>query len=140
MLISFLFMPYLQNLLYLKYKTTAKTWKKNCIFYKYWIVSFISIVKEKLNWWEYIGQNEKQWKPIFLNIPKKSSVILTIIDTNTIAPIIKQQPKGLKYKLNKVIDTNPSYVTRHNNLQPATIHNYINNFNLKNIIICSAML
>ena len=59
---------------------------------------------------------------------------------NTKAPIIKQQPKGLKYKLNKVIDTNPSYVTRHNNLQPATIHNYINNFNLKNIIICSAML
>ena len=51
---------------------------------------------------------EAKPKPI-TNTPKKS-VIIPVIDTKTKTPIMKQ-PKGLKYKVNKVIATVPSYVT-----------------------------
>ena len=46
-----------------------------------------------------------------LKIFQKKSVIIPVIDTNTRTPIMKQ-PRGLKYKVNKVLDTVPSYITR----------------------------
>ena len=42
----------------------------------------------------------------------------------------KLGPKGLKYKINQVIDTVPSQVTRDINLEPITINNHISKFNI----------
>ena len=61
-------------------------------------------------------------KPV-VDVPKKS-VNIPVINTNTKSNM--KQPKGLKYKVNKVIDTVPSYVTRDTKLEPTTINNNIN--------------
>lgn len=65
-------------------------------------------------------------KPV--NTPK-NTVVIPMIDTNMKTPIMKQ-PKGLKYKINKVIDTVPSYITRDTTLEPTTIANYISKVNM----------
>ena len=48
-----------------------------------------------------------------------------------------KQPKGLKYKVNKVVDTVPSYITRDTKLEPTTIKNYISKLNLINKLMVS---
>ena len=51
-----------------------------------------------------------------------------------------KQPKGLKYKVNKVIDTFPSYVTRDSTSQPIDVNNYINKINIINkIMLCNPL-
>jgi hypothetical protein len=67
------------------------------------------------------------------NAPKKT-VVIPLINTNTKTPLMKQ-PKGLKYKINKVIDTVPSYITRDTALEPTTIANYISKVNMINKIM-----
>lgn len=67
------------------------------------------------------------------NAPKKT-VVIPLINTNTKTPVMKQ-PKGLKYKINKVIDTVPSYITRDTALEPTTIANYISKVNMINKIM-----
>lgn len=67
------------------------------------------------------------------DIPKKS-VVIPLINTSTKTPVMKQ-PKGLKYKINKVIDTVPSYITRDTALEPITITNYISKLNMINKIM-----
>jgi DNA integrity scanning protein DisA with diadenylate cyclase activity len=58
-------------------------------------------------------------KPV-VDAPQKS-VVIPVIKTNTKTNM--RQPKGLKYKVNKVVDTVPSYVTRDTKLEPTTIDN-----------------
>ena len=67
-------------------------------------------------------------KPV-VDVPRKS-VVIPVINTNTKSNM--KQPKGLKYKVNKVIDTVPSYVTRDTKLEPTTINNYISKLNIIN--------
>lgn len=76
-------------------------------------------------------------KPV-TDAPKKT-VVIPVINTNTKAANIKQ-PKGLKYKVNKVVDVVPSYVTRDTNLEPNTIKNYISKLNLINKLMISNSL
>ena len=71
-------------------------------------------------------------KPV-VDAPQKS-VVIPVINTNTKAANMKQ-PKGLKYKVNKVVDTVPSYITRDTKLEPTTISNYISKLNLINKLI-----
>ena len=66
-------------------------------------------------------------KPV-VDAPKKS-VVIPVVNTNTKSSNMKQ-PKGLKYKVNKVVDTVPSYITRDAPLQPNSITNYSNKLNL----------
>ena len=70
-----------------------------------------------------------------VDIPKKT-VVIPVINTNTKASNMKQ-PKGLKYKVNKVVDTVPSYVTRDTKLEPTTINNYISKLNIINKLMVS---
>jgi hypothetical protein len=69
------------------------------------------------------------------DVPKKT-VVIPVINTNTKASNMKQ-PKGLKYKVNKVVDTVPSYVTRDTKLEPTTINNYISKLNIINKLMVS---
>lgn len=73
-------------------------------------------------------------KPV-VDIPKKT-VVIPVINTNTKSANMKQ-PKGLKYKANKVIDTVPSYITRDTKLEPTTIDNYISKLNIINKLMVS---
>ena len=63
-----------------------------------------------------------------VDAPKKS-VVIPVINTNTKSSNMKQ-PKGLKYKVNKVVDTIPSYITRDAPLQQNSINNYSSKLNL----------
>jgi len=65
-----------------------------------------------------------------VDAPKKS-VVIPVINTNTKSSNMKQ-PKGLKYKVNKVVDTIPSYITRDAPLQQNSINNYSSKLNLIN--------
>ena len=76
------------------------------------------------------AEQEANPKP---EVPKKS-VSIPVINTNTKASNIRQ-PKGLKYKVNKVVDIVPSYITRDTKLEPITIDNYINKINMINRIM-----
>ena len=62
--------------------------------------------------------------------PKKT-VVIPVINTNTKSSNMKQ-PKGLKYKVNKVVDTIPSYITRDTPLEASSINNYSSKLNLIN--------
>ena len=73
-------------------------------------------------------------KPV-VDAPKKT-VVIPVINTDTKSANMKQ-PKGLKYKANKVIDTVPSYITRDTKLEPTTIDNYISKLNLINKLMVS---
>ena len=76
------------------------------------------------------AEQEANPKP---EVPTKS-VSIPVINTNTKASNIRQ-PKGLKYKVNKVVDIVPSYITRDTKLEPITIDNYINKINMINRIM-----
>ena len=76
------------------------------------------------------AEQEANPKP---EVPKKS-VSIPVINTNTKTLNIRQ-PKGLKYKVNKVVDIVPSYITRDTKLEPITIDNYINKINMINRIM-----
>ena len=67
------------------------------------------------------------------NIPKKT-VVIPVINTTRKTGVMKQ-PKGLKYKINKVVDTVTSYITRDTKLEPATIDNYIRKLYMINRIM-----
>ena len=68
-------------------------------------------------------------KPV-VDAPKKS-VVIPVINTNTKSSNMKQ-PKGLKYKVNKVVDTVPSYITQDAPLVESSINNYSSKLNLIN--------
>ena len=76
---------------------------------------------------------EEQNKPPNEDTPKKT-IVIPVIDTNT-KSATQKQPKGLKYKVNKVVDTVPSYITRDTALEPTTIDNYISKINIINKLL-----
>ena len=49
-----------------------------------------------------------------------------------------KQQKGLKYKITKVVDTVPSYVTRDTKLEESSINNYMSKLNLINKLMTGA--
>ena len=75
-------------------------------------------------------------KPI-VDTPKKS-VVIPVVNTNT--KTSTKQPKGLKYKVNKVVDTVPSYVTRDTKLEESSINNYMSKLNLINKLLTGKAL
>jgi len=74
----------------------------------------------------------EQTKPI---MPIKSVVIPTLNITPT-----QKQPKGLKYKVDNIDNTTPSYITRDTPLEPTTINNYISKSNNINRLILNKPL
>jgi hypothetical protein len=71
-------------------------------------------------------------KPI-IDTPKKT-VVIPIINTNTKSSTMNQY-NGLKYKVNKVIDTIPSYITRDTKLSLSSINNYMLKLDMVNRIM-----
>ena len=59
-----------------------------------------------------------------------------MVNTNTTTNT--KQPKGLKYKITKVVDTVPSYVTRDTKLEESSINNYMSKLNLINKLMTGA--
>ena len=81
------------------------------------------------------AEEEANPKPV-VDAPKKT-VVIPVINTNTKSSNMKQ-PKGLKYKVNKVVDTIPSYITRDTPLEASSINNYSSKLNLINKLMTGA--
>ena len=64
-----------------------------------------------------------------VDAPKKT-VVIPVVNTNT--KTSTKQPKNLKYKIDKVVDTVPSYITRDTKLEESSINNYMSKLNLIN--------
>ena len=75
-------------------------------------------------------------KPV-VNAPTKS-VVIPMVNTNT--KTSTKQPKNLKYKIDKVVDTVPSYITRDTKLEESSINNYMSKLNLINKLMTGKAL